>query len=122
MTTSRPIIYLSLIALEYGLAVFALARLCAMGKAPRDVVHGSSRSFNIPRDLLLAAALWAVWALIARAWAALSPAPSGAVVQAMLPHGALEAVLWIALSVSAGIAEELTFRGWLQSWVYARTG
>ena len=122
MTTSRPLIYLSLIALEYGLAVFALARLRAMGKSPREVIQGPSRSFNFLRDVLVAAALWVVWSLIARVWTAISPAPSGAVVQAMLPRGPIEAVLWVALSVSAGIAEELTFRGWLQSWFYARTG
>ena len=122
MTTSRPIVYLSLIALEYGLAVFALARLRAMGKDPREMVHGLSRSINILRDLLLAAALWAAWLLIARVWSTLSPAPSGAVVQAVLPRTAVEAVLWVALSVSAGIAEELAFRGWLQSWVFSRTG
>ena len=35
-------------------------------------------------------------------------------ITAMLPHGVLESVLWIALSVTAGICEEAIFRGYLQ--------
>jgi membrane protease YdiL (CAAX protease family) len=40
---------------------------------------------------------------------------------AMLPHGALEVVLWIALSVTAGICEEAIFRGYLQPQFMALT-
>jgi hypothetical protein len=39
----------------------------------------------------------------------------------MLPHGALELVLWIALSVTAGICEEAIFRGYLQPQFMALT-
>ena len=39
----------------------------------------------------------------------------------MLPHGALEVVLWIALSVTAGICEEAIFRGYLQPQFMALT-
>ena len=42
-------------------------------------------------------------------------------ITAMLPHGALELVLWIALSVTAGICEEAIFRGYLQPQFMALT-
>jgi uncharacterized protein len=42
-------------------------------------------------------------------------------ITAMLPHGALELVLWIALSVTAGICEESIFRGYLQPQFMALT-
>jgi hypothetical protein len=42
-------------------------------------------------------------------------------VTAMLPHGVLEVVLWIALSVSAGICEEAIFRGYLQAQFMSAT-
>ena len=45
-------------------------------------------------------------------------APSG-VVQALLPHGALESTVWIALSVTAGICEEAMYRGYLQRQLIA---
>ena len=43
------------------------------------------------------------------------------VITAMLPHGVLEVVLWIALSVTAGICEEAIFRGYLQPQFMALT-
>jgi uncharacterized protein len=42
-------------------------------------------------------------------------------IAAMLPHGAFELVLWIALSVTAGICEEAIFRGYLQPQFMALT-
>jgi membrane protease YdiL (CAAX protease family) len=32
----------------------------------------------------------------------------------LLPHGSIELILWIVLSISAGICEEVVFRGYLQ--------
>jgi membrane protease YdiL (CAAX protease family) len=42
--------------------------------------------------------------------------------KAMSPRSAVEIVLWVALSVSAGFCEELVFRGYLQRQFYALTG
>ena len=46
---------------------------------------------------------------------------SNPAVQAMLPHGATELILWIALSLSAGICEEAIYRGYLQRQFMALT-
>jgi hypothetical protein len=35
-------------------------------------------------------------------------------IQTLLPRSAMEIFLWIAVSISAGICEELVFRGYLQ--------
>ena len=40
----------------------------------------------------------------------------------MLPHGPLEIALWVALSMSAGFSEELTFRGYFSAQFHALTG
>jgi membrane protease YdiL (CAAX protease family) len=42
-------------------------------------------------------------------------------ITAMLPHGLFEVVMWIALSVTAGICEEAIFRGYLQPQFMALT-
>lgn len=42
-------------------------------------------------------------------------------ITAMLPHGMLEVVLWIVLSITAGICEEAIFRGYLQPQFMALT-
>lgn len=47
-------------------------------------------------------------------------APSVAL--AMMPRSLLELALWLVLSVSAGVCEEFTFRGYLQRQVTAWTG
>ena len=46
---------------------------------------------------------------------------NGAAIAAMLPHGGVELACWIALSVTAGICEETTFRGYLQPQFMALT-
>jgi membrane protease YdiL (CAAX protease family) len=40
----------------------------------------------------------------------------------MLPAGVLEIALWIALSISAGVCEEVVFRGYFQNQFLALTG
>jgi uncharacterized protein len=42
-------------------------------------------------------------------------------IQFLLPHGAAEMVLWIALSITAGICEEAIYRGYLQKQFMAFT-
>ena len=37
------------------------------------------------------------------------------------PHGIAESVLWVLLSISAGISEELVFRGYLRGRVCNKT-
>jgi len=39
----------------------------------------------------------------------------------MIPHGGIEALLWVPLSISAGICEEFVFRGYLQRQLAALT-
>ena len=43
-------------------------------------------------------------------------------IQDLLPQGPLESLLWIGVSVSAGICEEITFRGYFQRQFFALTG
>jgi membrane protease YdiL (CAAX protease family) len=65
-------------------------------------------------DLLLAAAIWGLWTLIQLAWNRWSGPSHAASIQTLLPRGAVETMLWIGVSVSAGICEELAFRGYFQ--------
>jgi len=49
------------------------------------------------------------------------PSSAEPVVTPLLPHTPLEIVFWILLSVSAGITEEITFRGYLQRQMHVLT-
>jgi membrane protease YdiL (CAAX protease family) len=74
------------------------------------------------RDCGIAAAFWVVSAIfLATLGWLLRVASQGRDIRFLLPHGALELTLWIAVSVTAGICEETIFRGYLQSQFIALT-
>jgi membrane protease YdiL (CAAX protease family) len=65
-------------------------------------------------DCGLALGLWAGWTLIEMAWNRWLGPGHAASIRTFLPRGGSEISLWIGVSVSAGICEELVFRGYLQ--------
>ena len=75
------------------------------------------------RDAGIAAGMWAAWrivptALLGHGWL---PASQAGSVQPLLPRTTLEMIAWGLLSISAGFAEELLFRGYLQRQFHALT-
>ena len=92
------------------------------GARSRDLIGGrwSGRS-EIPRDLGLALALWGIWTIAGMAWSRWLSHDHPASIQQLLPRRGLEALLWVTLSVSAGICEEFVFRGYLQRQLAALT-
>jgi membrane protease YdiL (CAAX protease family) len=109
-------LYVSILALEWGLFAFVTSGLRKTGTAPLQVIGGrwsSTRAVLV--DFGLGFGTWAVWAVIEMIWDRLFGAGHAAAVETVLrPHGALEILLWVAVSCSAGICEELTFRSYLQ--------
>jgi len=89
-----------------------------------SVVLGSrwSSGRQLVRDIGIAAAFWVISVgILALVGRLLHIGSSSRNVQFMLPHGALELTLWVAVSVSAGICEETVFRGYLQRQFIAFT-
>jgi membrane protease YdiL (CAAX protease family) len=115
-------IYLSLILLEWAFVRYIAVGLRRRGNHLRDLVGarwGSGR--RIVLDLAIAATFWGFWAV---AGEGLSRAlgPSGAKsIQILLPQRNVEIVAWVALSVTAGICEEIIYRGYLQTQILAFT-
>jgi uncharacterized protein len=108
-------LYLSLLAMEWGLFLYVRKGLLLTGSSLRDLVGGrwpGARAVVV--DFSLAFALWGLWTLIDLAWNRWSGPGHAASIQSLLPRGAVETMLWIAVSVSAGICEELAFRGYFQ--------
>jgi len=114
-------LYLSAIAFEWGLFYAAWRGLHQVG-TPVDRVLGQplfsaggwARAAGLglvawPLILLVAIG---VKLLLARAGLQVDAANTRTIV-ALGPHGALEIVLWILVSISAGICEEFVFRGYL---------
>jgi membrane protease YdiL (CAAX protease family) len=113
--TSHIPLYLTLLAFELAL-VLLVVRLAKGGGLSVSQLIGErwAGPLDIVRDLTIAAAMWGVWATFLRLAHSWLPQRSPTVVSSMLPVGPFEAVLWILLSISAGFAEELAFRGYLQ--------
>jgi membrane protease YdiL (CAAX protease family) len=75
------------------------------------------------RDIGFAAAFWVVTLpALFLLRLLLNVTNLGAGVLALLPRSALEITLWIVLSISAGICEEMIFRGYLQRQLIAMVG
>jgi hypothetical protein len=72
-------------------------------------------------DLALAVGLWGVWMLFQMGWDRWLGPEHAASIQIFLPRRPLEILLWIGVSISAGICEEFVFRGYFQKQFEALT-
>ena len=109
-------LYLSLIAMEWGLVVWVWrGGLRRTGTKLSGLIGGRWAS---AKDVLvdggLGLGLWAGWIMVEMAWNRWFGAGHAASIQTFLPQRALEILLWIGVSISAGFCEELVFRGYFQ--------
>jgi membrane protease YdiL (CAAX protease family) len=113
--STRTTSYLITIACEWLLAGFAVWGVRMGGVSVRTLIGGRwSKPTLFLRDLGLAV-LFLIGSniVLILLTAVLRPGPN-ANISRMLPRSATEILLWILLSLSAGICEELTTRGYLQ--------
>lgn len=119
---SRLPLYLSALLLEGALVWFVNLGVRHHGRRLGDLVGRRWRSAgDAATDLALA--VGAVLAMRGVVWvlhSLLGPAPART--GFLLPHGAAESALWIAVAMAAGLAEEIVFRGYLQRQLWALTG
>ncbi len=91
------------------------------GAKLRDLVGGRwPNAKSVARDILIGAALWLLWTAISRAviFFVGQNHAGGAI---PYPASLLEGILAIAVAVSAGICEEIVFRGYFQRQFLALT-
>ncbi|MFI5167004.1 MAG: type II CAAX prenyl endopeptidase Rce1 family protein [Thermoanaerobaculales bacterium] len=106
-------LYLSLIAMEWGLVLYVRKGLWRRGVLLHDLIGRRWASWrDIVRDLILAFGFWSLWSLGGAAWQRWVRPDHAASIQTLLPRGLIEGVLWVGLSISAGICEEIVFRGY----------
>ena len=105
---SNVLLYIGVIVVEWALAYY--------------VWRGLRRGQTRLRDLAVAAIFWIVWtiaAVLLNFLAGPSQAPSPGFLH---PRGAVEIILWVMMSLTAGFCEELVFRGYLQRQFLTLTG
>jgi membrane protease YdiL (CAAX protease family) len=115
-------LYFSIMALEWGWVASVRGAVRNRGLTLWDVVGGRWRSWKDAFiDVAISIPFLAVWEGSAWLMHRILGPDSAKSVGIMLPRGWLEAGLWIAVSVSAGICEEIIFRGYFQKQLAAYT-
>jgi hypothetical protein len=77
---------------------------------------------EVMRDVAIAIPFWIVWQAAAGLADAVIGPSNAQSISVLLPIGWLEVSVWIMVSVTAGIVEELVFRGYLQRQLAALSG
>ena len=115
--------YVLTITFEWLLFVFVVVGVRRSGASALLVLGDHWQSARqVLRDIGIAAAFWLVSAgILFIVGRLLRVAALARNMDFILPHGAAELTLWIALSVTAGICEETIFRGYLQRQFIALT-
>ena len=118
-------VYLFLIALEWLWVRFVMRGMQRQGRTIRELLGQRwATPAQIAMDLIYAALTFGLIYGLAFADSRLWPhgsAPNNPLLPA-IPAGPLGITVWIALSVSAGICEEIVFRGYLQRQLAALSG
>ncbi|HYM12233.1 MAG TPA: CPBP family intramembrane glutamic endopeptidase [Bryobacterales bacterium] len=116
-------LYVSLIVLEWALVRYVWAGVRKQGGGLFELIGGRwSTAKTALLDFAIALPFWVVWEATARLVHALLGRSEAKSIDVLLPKGATEVALWFALSASAGVCEEIVFRGYFQKQFRALTG
>jgi len=121
-------IYLGAIFMDWALLYYCWAGVHRRGGNLETLSGGRWTSWkSVAVDLSIALPFWVLWEAAAYGvhWL-LAPRLPGAgsakTVASLLPQSLLEILLWIATSITAGVCEEMAFRGFLQRQFHALSG
>jgi membrane protease YdiL (CAAX protease family) len=122
-------IYLTVGLMDWALLYYCWTAVHGWGGNLATLSGGRWTSWkSVAVDIGIALPFWVLWE--AAAWGVhwlLRPSallgPSAAkTVDSLLPQSLLEIIVWIGISITAGICEELAFRGFLQRQFHALSG
>ncbi|MGO9438817.1 MAG: CPBP family intramembrane glutamic endopeptidase [Terracidiphilus sp.] len=120
-------IYLGAIFMDWALLYYCWAGVHRFGGSLWRLSGGRWASWkDVVVDMAIAVPFWVLWEGTAYGvWKLLAlTAGSGSAktVDSLLPHSLLEILIWIATSTTAGVCEEMAFRGFLQRQLHALSG
>ena len=123
VTPSRPRIYLRIILFEWFVLAVVVVGV-RLKKTPLQTIFGKSWQSPLAflRDIAIGAALW----FVALVTVGILGGPHGGAppdrgIAFLIPQTSFEMLLWLVVSISAGICEEAVFRGYLQKQAHALT-
>ncbi len=116
-------IYLTALGMDWALLYFCWAGVRAHGGNLWDLAGGRWKSWReVFSDLAVMLPFWAIWEGAAYGVHMLLGSGNAKTVDSLLPHSLVEVLVWIATCITAGICEEMAFRGYLQRQFHALTG
>ena len=121
-------IYLTAIFMDWALLYYCWASVHHRGGTLQTLSGGRWTSWKEVRtDVAIAVPFWLLWTGAANGihWLlnVAFPGSAGAkTVDSLLPQSPLEIVVWIATCITAGVCEEMAFRGYVQKQLHALSG
>jgi membrane protease YdiL (CAAX protease family) len=108
-------LYLFLIGFEWLLFVYVWFGLWLGGHKVLDLIGGRWRGWkDVARDVAIGLVFWVVWREAGEVVKLALGQNTAKSIASLLPEGPMELLLWLALSISAGVCEEVVYRGYLQ--------
>jgi membrane protease YdiL (CAAX protease family) len=120
-------IYLGAIFMDWALLYYCWAGVHRFGGNLRTLSGERWASWkDVGVDAAIAVPFWVLWEGAAYGVSRLLTATAGPnpakTVDSLLPQSLLEIAIWIATSITAGVCEEMAFRGFLQRQLHALSG
>jgi len=116
-------IYLFAISLDWALFYYCWAGVHWHGGSLWSLAGARWKSWrSVAIDLAIALPFWGIWEGAAYGVHDLLGSSSAKTVDSLLPHSFLEVIVWSATCATAGICEEIIFRGYLQRQLHGFTG
>jgi membrane protease YdiL (CAAX protease family) len=116
-------IYLAAILMDWALLYYCWVGVHRRGGNLKTLSGGRWTSWKgLAIDLGIAVPFWVLWEGAAYGVHWLLGPSSARSVDSLLPQSLLEILIWIATSITAGICEEMAFRGYVQKQFHALTG
>ncbi len=116
-------IYLTALVMDWLLLYFCWAGVHRHGGKLWDLAGGRWRSWrDVFADLAIMLPFWAAWEGAAYGVRWILGPDNAKAVDSLLPKSLAEVLVWIATCITAGICEEMAFRGYLQRQFQALTG
>ncbi|MGD0367324.1 MAG: type II CAAX endopeptidase family protein [Acidobacteriaceae bacterium] len=116
-------VYLTIIGMDWALLYYCWAGVHHRGGNLQTLSGERWKTWKaVAIDVAIVLPFWVLWEGAAYGVHWLLGPSSAKTVDSLLPHSALEILVWIATSITAGVCEEMAFRGYLQRQIHALTG
>ncbi len=116
-------IYLTVAVMDWALLYYCWAGVHRFGGNLETLSGGRWTSWkDLLVDLAIALPFWILWEAAAYGVHRLLGSGSAKTVDSLLPRSPLEILVWIGVSITAGVCEEMAFRGYLQRQFHALSG